>query len=250
LFLAYLDEFGHIGPYIAKSHPAYNESPVFGLAGLILPHTEVRSFGTWFFQRKCDLLRFEIERSGEHPAVWEKKGSALYTTRNIENYPELVRFTKRFLNRIARCGGHVFYVGMHKTAAPIEHRPMKLYTAVLREAMKRLNQFAESSKESLLIVIDEHQEREALITEASRAMFHPDHPCTCLIEPPVQVESHRYQTVQAADWICGLVGRLGAYWADPVSFPDFIWAENLFGPRVAQVQIRSGIRRFGPQTDP
>ena len=123
-----------------------------------------------------------------------------------------------------------------------------MYLAVLREAMKRLDQFAESSKTNLLIIIDEHQERDALVTEASRAMFHPDRPCSCLIEPPVQVESHRYQTVQAADWICGLMGRLGAYWTAPKSFPDFGWAEALFGFRVAQAQVRSGIRRFGPPT--
>jgi hypothetical protein len=248
LFVAYLDEFGHIGPYVSRDDQHYNESPVFGLAGLILPHTHVRQFGTWFFQRKCELLKFEIDRSGKHPATWEKKGSSLYTRKNIENYPELTRFTKRFLNHIVRCGGHVFYVGMHKTSEPSEHKPIQMYLAVLREAMKRLDQFAESSKTNLLIIIDEHQERDALVTEASRAMFHPDHPCSCLIEPPVQVESHRYQTVQAADWICGLMGRLGAYGTAPKSFPDFGWAEALFGFRVAQAQVRSGIRRFGPPT--
>ena len=34
---AYLDEFGHIGPYVARQHPSYKESPVFGLAGFVLP---------------------------------------------------------------------------------------------------------------------------------------------------------------------------------------------------------------------
>jgi hypothetical protein len=31
-----------------------------------------------------------------------------------------------------------------------------------------------------------------------------------IIEPPFQVESERYQTCQCADWLCGLVGRVGA----------------------------------------
>ena len=75
-YFAYLDEFGHIGPgYISRADPRYKESPVFGLAGFVLPAAEVRGFGTWFFQRKCELLDFEIKRSGEHPALWEKKGS-------------------------------------------------------------------------------------------------------------------------------------------------------------------------------
>ena len=52
---------------------------MFGLVGFVLPEEAVRGFGTWFFQRMCELLAFEIERSGEHPALWEKKGVSLYT---------------------------------------------------------------------------------------------------------------------------------------------------------------------------
>ena len=40
-----------------------------------------------------------------------------------------------------------------------------------------------------------------------------------LIEPPFRLESHRYQTILAADWIAGLVGRLGAIWADSGAGP-------------------------------
>ena len=82
-YFAYLDEFGHIGPYISRTHPRYKTSPVFGLAGFVLPAAQVRSLGTWFFQRKCQMLDFEIQRSGEHPAVWEKKGASLFTVTNV-----------------------------------------------------------------------------------------------------------------------------------------------------------------------
>ena len=99
-YISYLDEFGHIGPYIGRDHSQHNDSPVFGLAGLVLPVDEVRNFGTWFYQRKCELLKFEIDRSEKHPSVWEKKGSALYTVRNVETYQELRRFTNRLFNKI------------------------------------------------------------------------------------------------------------------------------------------------------
>lgn len=66
-YIAYLDEFGHIGPYKGRNDPRYHDSPVFGLAGLILPFDQVRSFATWFFQLKCNLLKFEIKRDGIHP---------------------------------------------------------------------------------------------------------------------------------------------------------------------------------------
>ena len=85
-YFAYLDEFGHIGPYVSRQDPRHNDSPVFGLAGFILPSEQVRGFGTWFFQRKCELLAFEIDRGGKHPAQWEKKGSSLYTVTNVTRY--------------------------------------------------------------------------------------------------------------------------------------------------------------------
>ena len=94
-YFAYLDEFGHIGPYVSRTDPSYKESPVFGLAGFVLPAVEVRGFGTWFFQRKCELLDFEIKRSGEHPALWEKKGASLYTVRKQSTL-------RLFLRRSAR----------------------------------------------------------------------------------------------------------------------------------------------------
>jgi hypothetical protein len=245
LHFAYLDEFGHIGPYVSADDVRFKTSPVFGLAGLILPVEEVRGFSTWFYQRKCELLDFEVKRSGVHPAEWEKKGSSLYTTRNIESYPELRRFTNRFLNKIERCGGRVFYVGMKKTSTPEDHDSQRIYRAVLRESLKRLDQYCAQDCDSvsrMLIFMDEHQERDAFVKEASRSMFNPENPRRHLVEPPVQVESHRYQTVQAADWICGLVGRLGAHWTDPVGFAEFEWAERLFGQRIARIAVRSGIR--------
>ena len=47
-YFAYLDEFGHIGSYVAHTNSGskYLESPVFGPAGFVLPVDEVRGFGT------------------------------------------------------------------------------------------------------------------------------------------------------------------------------------------------------------
>jgi hypothetical protein len=217
---------------------------VFGLAGIVLPADQVRSFSTWFYQRKCQLLDFEIKRAGEHPATWEKKGASLYTLKNISKYRELRVFTNRFLNRISSCGGQVIYVGLLKQAEVKVHKPLRLYLAVFKEMIKRLNALCEhdNEKSDFLLVMDQHQERESLLTEASRAMFGKDNPKRRLIEPPFQVESHRFQAVQAADWICGLIGRLGPFWVSPLEFPDWSPVENYFGARVRQVSVASGIR--------
>ena len=134
---------------------------------------------------------------------------------------------------------------MKKTALPEDHDSQRLYRAVLRESLKRLDQYCEedcAEISRMLIFMDQHQERDAFVKEASRSMFNPENPRRHLVEPPVQVESHRYQTLQAADWICGLAGRLGAYWTDPTGFGEFQWAEQLFAQRVSRISVRSGIR--------
>ncbi|MEO9901087.1 DUF3800 domain-containing protein [Nisaea sp.] len=243
--IVYLDEFGHIGPFVSRSDTRHNTSPVFGLAGIVLPISEVRAFSTWFFQRKQELLGFEINRSGAHPATWEKKGSALYTLKNVQKYPELRRFTNRLFNKIQSSRGHVFYVGIEKTATIADHDPKKLYIYQLREAIKRLDQYCHedcASGSSLLMVLDEHTERENLVTAAAQAMFSSEDPRRRLVEPPFQVESERYQTVQAADWIAAIVARIGAVWIQPEQYSDWAPFRTYFESRLNRVSTRSGIR--------
>lgn len=244
-YVVYLDEFGHIGPYISRNDPRHNDSPVFGLAGFALPISEVRGFGTWFFQRKSELLKFEIDRSNNHPATWEKKGAGLYTVTNVRRYPELRKFTSRLLNKIDNLGGFLFYVGGTKPLPPGEHNPNQLYRSVLREAIKRLDQHCTedcNSRQNFILILDEHDQRDALITEAAIAMYSVGEPRRCLIEPPFQVESHRYQTMQAADWIAGLVGRFGAVWKAPTEYPENEIFRRYFEERLNQKSVRSGIR--------
>ena len=89
LYIAFLDEFGHIGPFISRSHRKYKQSPVFGLAGYVLPHRNARTFATWFYQMKAELLQPEISILKVHQATWEKKGNELFTSKNIKNIQSL-----------------------------------------------------------------------------------------------------------------------------------------------------------------
>ena len=244
-YFAYLDEFGHIGPYVGRQDPIHNDSPVFGLAGFVLPSEEVRRFGTWFFQRKCELLAFEIDRSKQHPARWEKKGSSLYTVTNVTRYAELRKFTNRLLNKIVALDGFVFYVGIRKTEPPGVHNPNRLFQAILREAIRRLDECCDADcqpPEDFVLILDEHDQRSELITEAARSMYAREEPRRHLIEPPFHLESHRYQTLQAADWIAGLVGRLAAAWADADTYPENEVFRRYFEDRLSRASHRSGVR--------
>ena len=243
--IAYLDEFGHIGPFISGCDRKHNDNPVFGLAGIVIPIEQARSFVTWFYQRKCQLLKWEIGNQSEHPAIWEKKGSALYTHKTVSTYPELRQFTNRFLNKIKSVGGVVFCVGIHKRYSPESQDANKLYLAVLREAIKRLDQHCANpngSHSDILIIMDEHEQGSALVNEAAKVMFNPGSPRDRIIELPFQAESHRYQTLQAADWIAGLVGRISAVEAEPMQFQEFEVHRKYFYSRLQQASIRSNVR--------
>ena len=67
---------------------------------------------------------FEIRRSGEHPSVWEEKGSSLYSVTNV-----------------TRLGGRIFYYGIRKTADPDAHDANAMYLSVPSEATRRLDAF-------------------------------------------------------------------------------------------------------------
>ena len=178
--------------------------------------------------------------------MWEKKGASLFTVTNVTRYPELRKLTNRLFNKIEKLGGFLFYVGVKKTAAPAEHNPNKLYARVFLEAIKRIDESCEKDCDppgNFIVFLDEHDQRSALITEAARSMYGKNERRRHLIEPPFHLESHRYQTLQAADWIAGLVGRLGAIWAEPVAYPENEVFRRYFEHRVNHVSRRSGIRR-------
>ena len=61
--------------------------------------------------------------------------------------------------------------------------------------------------------------------------------CRRLIEPPIQGESHLFQTLQCADWICGLIGRLHAYEVAPEQYADWEIFHRYFQQRLRDSEI-------------
>ena len=241
IYAVYLDEFGHIGPFINRNHEKFNHSPVFGLAGYIIPVEKVRNFGTWVFQQKLNM--FESDFVGKNPTYWEKKGSKIYTPKSIEKYQAIRKFTKRLLKKINKMGGYVFYVGTEKPPGEIDSK--QLYLKTLEEAIKRLDQFCEEDCDGFakfFLMLDEHPWREEIITDASSEMY--GKPRRNLIEPPFQLESHRYQTMQAADWIAALVGGISVSWKGAKNeYSDYQIFRKYFGSRLKNTQTpRSGVR--------
>lgn len=120
-------------------------------------------------------------------------------------------------------------------------------------AMKQLIQRIEWTLpdwESHLLILDKQEPRERAEIFASSATFmFSNENATKLVEPPMEVESHLYQTVQCADWLCALIGRIAEYKYDP-DFEEFKWAVKYFGKRLAEVSSpQCKIRAFNADRD-
>lgn len=241
MYIGYFDEFGHNGNYVGRYDPAYKTHPVFGLGGFIIPADNLRELTKAFRKIKEESLKEEIEAKvlsrGLKVEYWEKKGSALLTTTNIERYRETRRIIFRVLSLLEKLDAQVVFYGQEKKrGAPEETCETNgdRYNHAMKQLIKRIH-WDLPQDENLLMVLDKQGDRERLEIFAAAASFMYSHEdATRLLEPPMEVESHLYQTVQCADWICAILGRIAAYKYDP-DFSDFQWALRYFGDRLAKV---------------
>ncbi|WP_312934400.1 DUF3800 domain-containing protein [Pseudomonas sp.] len=244
-YVAYLDEFGHVGQYVSRNHPKYKTHPAFGFAGLVLPATEIREFAIYFYKAKCQLLAYDLANDNpKHlPAYqWEKKGSQLYALRNVVKYEQLRRTTFRLLNHIEKVGGHLFYTGEHKTNDPAAHDSTETFKRQLLQSVRKIDRYCAQSKSTFMLMLDEQRAgnewRETNVEVCTLAMFEDaSEKCRSLIEPPIQAESHLFQTIQCADWICGLIGRLTALSLAPDEYSELEPFDRYFSARIAKITL-------------
>lgn len=256
VYIVYLDEFGHVGPYISVDHPEHKTHPAFGLGGFVLPVEQARSFSSFFFQLKLNLFkgydipqaRKKAEEQGEKfkLSTWEKKGSKQYSVKNLKNYPQqIVGSTNRIINQISKKGGFLFFVGQTKLQCAEKHNPQGLYTAMLSEVIKRLDDEFKSQDAQFLIFMDDSESSASIVRKAIYEMHQNGK--YQLIEAPVQVDSKLYQTIQCADWLCSIYGKIAFYDIEPDSKPEYEIFKRFFGDRIARVQKRSNVRNHRPK---
>ncbi|MCT9870800.1 DUF3800 domain-containing protein [Paenarthrobacter sp. YAF11_1] len=251
MLIAYLDEFGHIGPYISDSHTKFNTHPVFGYAGFVMPAENVREFGGYFEYIKENLLRFEIERDGAHPRRWEKKGASLFTTKNIEQYPELTRAFKRLMRKLDKLGGKVIFYGQVKplgSAKETGESAADRSAHALRQTLRRLSWHAGRLDRDIMIVLDSVDDKPRLEAVSVMASFIYSNSKTDLrrvVEAPMQVESHLYATIQFADWLCALLGRAAHH--QFVENSQFAWAPANFSSVITSASCSEESKILVPQ---
>jgi hypothetical protein len=237
----YLDEFGHLGPFMTRAAPKYNESPVFGLAGIILPEESVRLFATKILQLKEYIFRSEIGRSGKPSSHWEKKGTEIFTAKQVAKYPHFRSTGFRLLNYIRDSGGKVFYYGREKISGTTDVNSVGLYKTVLGHAIRQLESFCMATNTNFVLVVDEHSARKQLLITSLQTMYDHDSPARRMLSPPFEVESYINQNIQAADWIAAIVGRLWARRILPAEYADHIDFEKYFWGRLHGVATHSTV---------
>lgn len=84
------------------------------------------------------------------------------------------------------------------------------------------------------------QFRENVVAEASYAMYNSGR--KSMLEAPIQAESHLFQTLQCADWLCGLIGRVACFKVLPEEYADLAWTQKYFSARLKSVAPKAGIR--------
>ena len=261
MYIVYLDEFGHIGPYISKNDPRHNNHPVFGLAGFAIPAHNARKLSSHFFNIKKKFFSKKIIASGKKCYEFEEKSSNFFRNNQFNGSSKIKRektnIINRILSKISDLDGFVIYVGIEKHLSPDEFKSKGLYKQVVKEVIKRIDEEMNEKRKSFLLVMDQQSDftqnspvpvndmRREIVRQASMTMFGEDKKLN-LVEPPIQVESHLYPNVQIADWICGLIGKISFYDHDKScekSRQKTKVFKELFEGRIKIASKRSGIRK-------
>lgn len=232
MLLAYLDEFGHVGPFVASDHKRFRHHPVFGYAGFVIPAHHVRAFGAKFASKKKKLFRSEAIAAGKDLNHWEKKGAEIFTTGSYSRYPMRATAIAELVQELTKLGGRVFFYGQVK---PVGVESVTAETASersshhLRQTMNRLSFYADSQASDILIFLDSvdlKPRQDAVDAMASHLYSSRDPKLKRVVEVPMQLESHLYGLTQFADWIAAVVTRTTHYHFTPGS--EFGWAPQVF----------------------
>jgi hypothetical protein len=211
------------------------------LAGFIIPADQARYFSTTYYKLKRRLFEKELSHSKTHPARWEKKGSDFFKATKIEKHREIRNSFNRLCNAIhKKHHGYIFYVGNEKRPDVENHNSVKLYQSTLREAIKRLDQFCQDRDAQFTLCLDYHSNRREMVKTSAIEMYAEGR--KSLVEPLFHAESELYQTLQFADWVASVVGKIYAYNTRPNQYSENKPFKTYFEERLKARSLKSGVR--------
>jgi hypothetical protein len=218
MLLAYIDEIGETGAFVARDHDRFKTSPAFGYAGFLIPEDQARTLGGIFTRAKQQLFRTEIEKA-EHPGRWERKGADIFRPATLEHFPQGPRMFGGLVRQLRECGGKLFYYVDEKpigTPKQTQLDTVQRETAAMRETLNRIARCAHQQNQNVLVMIDQINEK----TRAQRlpvmyshilgrASEYPE--MARIAEPPMHIDSVLSSNIQLADWIAACITRAIEY---------------------------------------
>jgi hypothetical protein len=235
MLLAYLDEIGEPGAFIARDDPKYNTSPAFGYAGFIVPADYARRFGEQFTRVKRQLFKADIAKAPD-PGKWERKGADIFRPKTPVSYGYQLRAFTGLITLLQAHGGRVFYYADEKpigTPKQIQIEPHEREAAAMKETLNRLCRFAENQEKNLMVMLDQ-------ITEKTRKERLPNmyghilsrattrQEMKRIVEPPMHVDSVLSSNIQFADWIAAALTRAIDY--QLLKDSPYDWIPTEIGP--------------------
>lgn len=218
MLLAYIDEIGEPGAFVARDHERYKTSPAFGYAGFVINSDYARQFGAAMVQAKRTVFKTELA-SAHNPSQWERKGSSIFRPDTHETFPQQIRVFNGLVHQLRAMRGQLFYYADEKpigTPKQTNLNTEERETAAMRESLNRLARHADGADSNLMVMIDQINEnqRSARVPNMyghilGRAAEFPE--MRRIVEPPMHVDSVLSANIQFADWVAACVTRAIEY---------------------------------------
>ncbi|MBI2390495.1 MAG: DUF3800 domain-containing protein [Deltaproteobacteria bacterium] len=206
VFILYLDEFGHEGPWDPNGK-TNGRHPLFGLAGFAIPADRARDFDRAYYRLKLQAFRYEIERArndGKRPERFEWK--------ELRNRRD-TRFTANVIQLIRDNDGHLMARGVVKQhASDARHSIERLYGGVAQGTLNAFEVYlrARAGKQHGcgIIVMDRRNEDSdvSLLAWTQSHLYSGGIGFRRIVETPMLVRSEWHHGVQAADTIARAIG--------------------------------------------
>ena len=138
--------------------PSTTRIRVLAMPVLSFPPTTSGEWAGTSNTSKKSYFSWEIERSEIPSDQWEKKGSALLTTTNIDQYgDQIMPAIQRIYRKLGRLGGQLFFYGQQKPIGPVsetKEASQDRENHCLIQAINRLGTLASNREERLLVIMD------------------------------------------------------------------------------------------------
>ncbi|MEX3504793.1 DUF3800 domain-containing protein [Corynebacterium sp. LK2510] len=259
MLLAYIDEIGQPGAFVSLEHKRFSDGPAFGYGGFLIPDYNARAFGAIFTREKRNLFP-EANSNADHEGRWEWKGSDLLFARAAEERPQNLRVLGSLIRAVRKLEGRLFYYAEEKAlgtpketnSGPAEFRIRE--EVAMRETLNRLARHADTADETLLVMMDQINEKSRL-QRLPRMYSHilgraSDHDeMRRIIEPPMHIDSKVSANIQFADWISALVKRAIEYQLVENSRYSWVPQSSSLGAAKGAFTHESKLKLFHRATD-